>query len=336
MHFLALAAHAATVDALTVRSADGALSLAFDAKSGRLLLVNTTSLHRSAVRGAGWCSVVGAGDDGAATATLVMNGSRLCVKRTVGPLKGGPTVLVEDCYAPSRHRAAVEWTSTVRSDAAALFSVPLGRGLSFVPRSAQGEDLWSGSDNATGSHAEGQPNFLLGTAMQARLGDSAQWLGGYLTASGTKGTTGAYAFSGPTISVPAVMISDAAADSGLVLALDLADKLSTRLSLNTSFAAGKAGAFGFSYGAYRLGAGSAPLVFHADVAAVAADPRAALQFLTQRWPTFFEPAVAAARTMASGTGWYSKCGPAVGGCDLQGTNKTYAAELKEIQFSWVW
>jgi hypothetical protein len=55
------------------------------------------------------------------------------------------------------------------------------------------------------------------------------------------------------------------------------DKLSTRLSLNTSFSAKSAGV-AFSYGAYRLGNGSAPLVFHADIASVAADPRAAMQY----------------------------------------------------------
>ena len=36
--------------------------------------------------------------------------------------------------------------------------------------------------------------------------------------------------------------------------------------------------------------------------------------------------------LASGTGWYSHCGPAVGGCDLLDSNTTFAADLREIGF----
>ena len=119
-----------------------------------------------------------------------------------------------------------------------------------------------------------------------------------------------------------------------MFALNLEDRLSTRLCLNTSFSRGVAGAIGFTYGAYRLGNGSAPLVFGADIAAVAADPRAALGFLAWRHPTLFEPASDVSNV--SGTGWYSHCGPGVGGCDLMATNHTFAKELAEINFAWVW
>ena len=325
----------------TVSSADGKLSLKFDGSSGRLLSLeaatnSSAKLSRKAVGAAGWSVVAMAGvGDGAKSASVSKPaGGGICISRKIGPLavKGGTaTVRTKDCFAPAaagRPSNAVEWTSTISSDAAALFSVQIGRGLSFAPRSAEGEQIWTGSDNVSRS-------FLLGSQSQAQLGSGAQWLGGSLTTSGMHATSGAYAFSPNKIAVPAAMLGDAPTDSGLVFALDLQDKLSTRLSLNTSFSA-DAAAVGFSYGAYRLGGGSAPLVFHADIAAVPADPRAALQYLTHRWPAFFAPAVPAAKTLASGTGWYTKCGPAVGGCDLQGTNETFAAELKEINFRWVW
>ena len=67
---------------------------------------------------------------------------------------------------------------------------------------------------------------------QGVLGNTSQWLGGYLQTSGMASPTGAYAFRGPTIAVPAVMLaSGSAEDSGLVLALNLDDKLSTRLCI---------------------------------------------------------------------------------------------------------
>ena len=49
---------------------------------------------------------------------------------------------------------------------------------------------------------------------------------------------------------------------------------------------------------------------------------------------YFKPKVDASKV--GGTAWYSHCGPAVGGCDLQGSNATFAAELQEIEFGWVW
>lgn len=293
--------------AQTVNSTDGQLSLVFDGSSGRLRSIETvshsssstnTKLSRKAVGDAGWSVVAASGaGDGAQSATISRpGGGGFCVSRRIGPLtavKGRPTISTQDCFAPAptgRPSNAVEWTSTVSSDAPRLFSVQIGRGLFFEPRIAEGEQIWTGSDNISSE----RHGFLLGTQSQAQLGDGSQWLGGYLTTSGMHGTSGAYAFSGPKISVPAVMLGDAATDSGLVLALNLQDKLSTRLSLNTSFSTTSAGV-GWSYGAYRLGNGSAPLVFRADIAAVVADPRAALQYLTQRWPTFYSPGVAAAR-----------------------------------------
>jgi len=51
---------------------------------------------------------------------------------------------------------------------------------------------------------------------------------------------------------------------------------------------------------------------------------------------YFYPKTESGKTMLSGTGWYTHCGPVVGGCDLQGTNETFAAELKELGFTHVW
>jgi hypothetical protein len=119
------------------------------------------------------------------------------------------------------------------------------------------------------------------------------------------------------------------------MSLNLDDFLSTELSLSSTSSTTTSGV-AFGYGAYRLGGGSAPLVLRATITAVAADPRAALQAVVSQHPAFFEPAVAAARTIVSGTGWYSKCGPAVGGCDVMGSNQTLQAVLEEIGFKWVW
>jgi hypothetical protein len=322
---------------LMANSTDGRISLTFNASSGRLLYVESTpannsgssaTLRRMAVDGAGRSMVAmdGVGDGAQSANVSTTSAGSVCIQRVVGPLEfkqGRPSVTILDCFAASGHSEnAVQWTSTISSNSSSLFSVQIGRGLFFTPRTAQGEQIWSGSDNTT--HGR---EYLLDWQSQAQLGHSVQWLGGYLTTSGLHGTSGAYAFKGPTISFPAAMTADAGHDAGLVLALDLHDRLSTRLSLNTTFSS-TAGGFGFSYGAYRLGANSEPLVFHADIAVVAADPRAALQYLTRRWPSFFVPAVPAARTLASGTGWYTKCGPAVGGCDLQGSNASYAAQVR--------
>ena len=68
-------------------------------------------------------------------------------------------------------------------------------------------------------------------------------------------------------------------------------------------------------------------VLRATVAAIASDPRAALGYAADRHPSYFEPSVASARTAVSGTGWYSRCGPGVGGCDTMATNATYVPLL---------
>lgn len=130
------------------------------------------------------------------------------------------------------------------SNATDLFSVQLGRGLSFETANSN-ENVWTGSDiTHLGTKAR---RFLLESVAQSALGNTSQWLGGYLTSSGMASTRGAYAFSGPKIAVPLVMLTSEATDSGLALALNLNDKLSTRLCLNTSFGP-VAGAVGFTYG----------------------------------------------------------------------------------------
>ena len=113
-------------------------------------------LSRKAVGNAGWSVVAMAGvGDGAESATIsTPPGGGLCVSRQVGPLtavKGAPTVNIKDCFVPSaattgRPGNAVEWTSNISSNAVALFSVQIGRSLSFAPLSNQGEQIWSGSD----------------------------------------------------------------------------------------------------------------------------------------------------------------------------------------------
>jgi hypothetical protein len=182
-------------------------------------------------------------------------------------------------------------------------------------------------------------NFLLATYPVSEIGTQTFWIGGLLTTppDGCNGGTsfrpcsGAYAFKGPILSVPVMATLAKPQDSGLVMALNLDDFLSTKLSLQTS-----QDGWSWVYEQYRLGAGSAPLVLRADLAAIPGDSRAAAGFVAQRHPKFFKPAVAAATTLASGTSWYSKCGPAVGGCDLMDSNQTFANELQEIAFKWVW
>ena len=97
------------------------------------------------------------------------------------------------------------------------------------------------------------------------------------------------------------------------MAANLDDFLSNQLSITIGSGADAdtsvaSSAVSFGYGGYRLGGGSAPLVLRLDVTAIQADPRAALQATVGLHRSFFEPAVDAARTIASGTGWYSECG----------------------------
>ena len=151
--------------------------------------------------------------------------------------------------------------------------------------------------------------FLLGAAPADAVGSQTFWLGGRLTTpadgchkSGTH-CSGAYAFSGPVMSVPAVALLSPSADTGILMSLDLDYFLSTQLSLSTNVSSSSLG-LSFGYQQYRLGAGSAPLVLTMDIVAIAADPRAALGAVVARHPTYFNPAVPAANTLTSGTGWY--------------------------------
>ena len=271
----------------------------------------------------------------AVSSTVTHNKTSVCVRRVLKV--GSRPLAIADCFQPSaRATDAVEWTSTISSSDPSTWSAAIRRTLGFksIPVS---EEFWIPADTATTN--SGSSNFLLATYPVSEIGAQKFWLGGLLTtpADGCNGggrsgaCSGAYAFSGPTLSVPVVATLAKPADSGLVMALNLDDFLSTQLSLQTL-----QNGWSWGYEQYRLGAESAPLVLRADLAAIPADARAAAGFVASRHPTFFQPAVAAATTLASGTSWYSKCGPAVGGCDLMASNQTFADELQEIAFKWVW
>lgn len=338
----ALVAAAATAADGGARITAGNLELAFTA-TGELTALTTTqpgggsSWSRSLAASSGRAAV-----DNATTvsSTVVQNATSLCVRRVAKV--GGRPLSIEDCFQPSPKAAdAVQWTTTVSSSAPSQWSAAIRRGLDFrdTPPS---EELWIPADTT----ANGSSSFLLATYPVSAVGTQTFWLGGKLTTAADgckkagKGCSGAYAFKGPTLSVPVVATLAKAHDSALVMALDLDDFLSTQLSLQTTQNSSQSG-WMFGYEQYRLGGGSAPLVLRADIAAIPADARAAAGFVASRHPTFFKPPVAAATTLASGTSWYSKCGPGVGGCDLIDSNKTFsnetfAAELAEIAFKWVW
>ena len=175
-------------------------------------------------------SVPGVDSSGAAR-HVAGNGTRFCITRAVpvptvalglrerssAATSAATKVVVDivDCFGASAKAAnAVEWTTSVSSAASELFSVQLGRGLTFAAGSAapDGEEVWTASD-AVGENQNGAFTSLLDTASQGSLPNTPQWLGGYLTTSGLHQSTGAYQFSGPRISVPAVMLANTSSDS---------------------------------------------------------------------------------------------------------------------------
>ena len=236
-----------------------------------------------------------------------------------------------------------------------------------LPAATAGEEesvwaAWDEHPGDTGTAAALSP-FLLTPVPQSTLANTVWWLGGLLSAPGDGCNkpkkhspipcTAAYGFRSSKLSVPVVASfppsssSAAPASSsflnaadtakvGLVFLLNLDDFLSTELSLAADVnTATRTAGLTFGYQAYRLGGtGTAPLILRADVAAIESDARAALGYVANRHRTFFEPNVTSARTSVSGTGWYSRCGPGVGGCDTVATNATYASELEEIAFKY--
>eukprot|EP01052_Picozoa_sp_SAG31_P017429 SAG31_NODE_1192_length_9459_cov_15.271581_2_plen_494_part_00 len=333
---------------------NGAMKLRFSS-SGALVAVTTSrganmSFTRLLTADSGATTLAGAT---MSRTSVFRNASSLCVQR-IGKVGKHP-ISIKDCFEPSaKADNAVQWTSIISSSATTLWSAAIFRGLNFADNRQSAttaalsteEELWIPADStANGS------NFLFDTYPVSTVGAQTFWLGGLLTTTadgcnkGGRGgvpCSGAYSFKGPILSVPVVATLGKEKDSGLVMALDLDDFLSTKLSLQTAYDTGRQN-YGWRWGyeQYRLGAGSAPLVLRADLAAIPADARAAAGFVAERHPTFFQPTVPAARFWASGTSWYSKCGPAVGGCDLIDSNRTFgnetfAAELKEIAFKWVW
>jgi hypothetical protein len=317
--------------------ANGNLQLSFSA-AGELLTLTThsatSSYSRDATGLAGRTTVLNSTE---VSSAVTSNATSLCVHRVVKT--GGQPLSIQDCYQPSAKAAnAVQWTTSIHSDAASLWSTEIRRNLDFKNTLAD-EKLWIPADTtANGS------SFLLATYPVSQVGAQTFWMGGLLTTPATacnkKGECkGAYQFKGPIFSVPVIATLAEVHDSGILMALDLDDFLSTQLSLTTAVLGSQHG-WGFGYEQYRLGGGSARLVLRADIAAIPADARAVAGFVTARHPTFFKPAVPAATTLASGTAWYSKCGPAVGGCDLIDSNESskfdsFASELSEIAFKWV-
>ena len=284
--------------------------------------------------------------------TINANTGALCVNWQC-VLPGEQIVDIKDCYEAGNasvngSQSTLHWTSTLSSSSPDMFTVPIRRGFNFSrPNFHVSERVWAAWDSSPASDS----TFLLTAIPQDAAPSFVWWLGGKLSTPGDscnsgghgKHCEGAYAFEPNRLSVPLVATFPAPTHdnsteaTGLVLALHLDDFLSTELSLTSTVDAAKSWAsLAFGYRLYRLGGTStAPLRLRADVAAVH-DPRAALGYVVRRHPTYFRPKVADARTLVSGTGWYSRCGPGVGGCDTMGTNATYAEALREIGFKWVW
>ena len=295
------------------------------------------------------CSLVNGSEN---RVTINVTTGALCVNRAC-VLPGEQIVDIKDCYEPSSttangSRSTLHWTSTLSSSSPDMFTVPIRRGFNFSrPTARVSERVWAAWDSAPTSDS----TFLFATIPQDAAPSFVWWLGGKLTTPGdscnSKGhwghCKGAYAFEPNRLSVPLVATFPASTRdnsteaSGLALALHLDDFLSTELSLTSAVDTNASWAgLAFGYHLYRLGGPStAPLRLRADVAAVA-DARSALGYVVGRHPTYFHPTVAEARTTVSGTGWYSRCGPGVGGCDAMATNATYAEALREIGFKWVW
>ena len=336
----------------------GALTARFS-DNGTLISVSSGGFDRTAATTSGRTVIAGCSPVPGFKPRVSINGTTgaLCTSRQC-VLTGDRVISIEDCYEPSKATAdnsqpnALHWTSTLSSTSTSLFTVPIMRGLNFSRPVANeaSERIWAAWDSAPTSTS----TFLLTSIPQDAALSFVWWLGGKLTTPGDgckRGRgghcTGAYAFEPNRLAVPVVATfpattrdntSAAAKATALLLSLHLDDFLSTEVSLTSTFDAARSWAgLSFGYQLYRLGgASSAPLRLRADIAAVAPDPRAALGYVTRRHPTYFQPKVAAARTAVSGTGWYSRCGPGVGGCDTMGTNKTYAMALREIAFKWVW
>ena len=252
---LLLIAAASAVGGIEITA--GTLSLSFAANGALESIATKTGAgeYTRAVEGAG-TAVDNATD---VSSTVVHNATSLCVRRVLKV--GSRPLAIVDCFHPSaRATDAVEWTSTISSSDPSLWSAPIRRALGFKSTLAS-EEFWIPADTA--ANTSGSSNFLLATYPVSDIGAQTFWLGGLLTtpADGCNGggstgaCSGAYAFSGPTLSVPVVATLAKPHDSGLVMALNLDDFLSTQLSLQTS-----QGGWSWGYEQYRLGAGSAPLV----------------------------------------------------------------------------
>ena len=274
-------------------------------------------------------------------AVLYSSEETVCVNKTLTCHAGG-SVHVSDCFAAASNGVAntVEWTSAVHSESGMLWSAPIYHGLSLMEEAdtEQGstglteQGLWAAWDSAPGTVGAS----LLAPTTHAAVGNAGWWLGGLLEPNTD------YTFLGPRISVPTVctLSSKAADDVGLQLTLDWDDFLSTKTSLNATYSNASHEhhqyGLGFEHHWHRLGNGSRPATFRTFISAIPADPRAALGNAVALLPTYFQPTLPAVREKVSGTGWYTHCGPAVGGCDLQKTNASFAAALEEIGFAWVW
>ena len=107
----------------------GGLTLSFT-PAGQLASIATRS-HNSGSAGTTWLaagpSAGGTIVGGAAFASppaVTSNTKSVCVKRNTGNLT------VQDCFTPSTDATnTIQWTSTIESSAAALWSAPIQRGL---------------------------------------------------------------------------------------------------------------------------------------------------------------------------------------------------------------
>jgi hypothetical protein len=321
---LALLSRAATVTS-------GDLTLTID--NNQLIAVETRGVVRKVVPGSGYTSVTESGSVTDETSVVMHGGlaNSVCINRTVTTV-AKQHVYISDCFSPDLAVTnTVEWVATISSDAVEPFSVPLHHGIAFYNLATDTEQVWSAWDAQ-----EDDEDFLLATASAKALGNRSWWLGGLLS-------SGTYGFTGPMLSVPIACTMDTLSDTGVAFALHLDDFLSTKTCFNSSYypndapAAGDAArtgattpaahGIGFEHHWHRLGGVSptlvgvspppsgvsptptSPLVLRAHVGSIGADPRAALGVMAALHPRYFHPPVAAARTIVSGTGWYSKCGP---------------------------
>jgi hypothetical protein len=237
----------------------------------------------------GGCAEVGKG-----RARRYGRGGLEVTRRFRAPQKRGEATLTER-FTPTR--TSVRWEVAIRSGGAP-WSAPITTRLACKP--AAGTRMWAAwSDSDQRGDRWHDP-------LETRPFTTRLW--GY----------GGNASQDFFFALPLASVVDAAHDSALSLVLSPEDTL-LDLSLTTS----RTGTLAFSRTSYRLGGGRS-LRFAMDLVPHAADPRAALGWMVERYPRFFDPPNPRASQIA-GCGAYSSF---EGNLD--------AAKLKRIGFCVNW